>query len=149
MNRIARMVATGLYSGYFPIAPGTVGSAGALLVYLLFPFLREIPLLVISVTVFFIGVWASTKVEETDGHDASIINIDEVVGMWISLFFLPSNLNLWGWVAAFFIFRFFDIVKPFPIGRSQNLSKGWGIMVDDVLAGIYTFIVLQVAHFIV
>jgi len=144
MNRIAQFLGTGLYSGYFPIAPGTVGSAGALLCYLFIPYLRGVPLILVILAVFFIGVWAATRIEESAGHDASIINIDEIVGMWISLLFLPEQLKFWGWLAAFFLFRLFDILKPFPINQSQKLAAGWGVMVDDVLAGIYTFLVLRI-----
>ena len=149
MNRIAQLLGTSLYSGYFPIAPGTVGSVGALLCYLFIPFCNGLPLVFITVIFFFIGVWAATEVEKTAGHDASIINIDEVVGVWISLFFLPEDFKFWGWLAAFFLFRFFDIVKPFPIDQSQKLTAGWGVMMDDVLAGVYTFLVLQIANFII
>lgn len=143
MNRVSRFLATGFYSGYAPIAPGTVGSGIALFVYIIFPGLRDISLLISSLVLFFIGVKVATDVEKTDGHDASIINIDEFVGMWISLLFYPASVSWHWWIAAFFIFRLFDIVKPFPVGRSQKLPAGWGIMVDDLLAGIYTNLVIR------
>ena len=60
-----------------------------------------------------------------------------MVGMWISLLFLPVSITWTGWIAAFFLFRFFDIIKPFPAGASQKLPAGWGIMIDDVFAGLY------------
>ena len=148
MKVLSRLIATTLYSGYSPIAPGTAGSAAALLCFLLLPGLREIPLLVLIVTLFFIGVWAASEVEKTDGHDASIINIDEVVGMWLSLIFLPQGMSWIWYVGAFFIFRAFDIVKPFPVGRSQNLPGGWGVMMDDVLAGLYTNLSLRLIFWI-
>ncbi len=143
MNKISRFLATGFYSGYSPIAPGTAGSAVAWVIFILIPGLRDVPLLLTSIVVFFIGVKVATDVEKTDGHDASVIVIDEVVGMWISLLFLPASISWAGWVAAFFIFRLFDIIKPFPAGRSQKLPAGWGIMVDDMFAGIYTNLAVQ------
>jgi phosphatidylglycerophosphatase A len=143
MNKISRFLATGFYSGYSPIAPGTAGSAVAWVIFILIPGLRDVPLLLTSIVVFFIGVKVATDVEKTDGHDASVIVIDEVVGMWISLLFLPASISWTGWVAAFFIFRLFDIIKPFPAGRSQKLPAGWGIMVDDMFAGIYTNLAVQ------
>lgn len=147
MNRLSRIIATGLYSGYSPWAPGTVGSALALVIYWIIPGFSGIRLLAVSVVLFFIGVWAATKVEETDGRDASIINVDEIVGMWISLLFLPADD--WYWiVAAFFMFRAFDIFKPFPVGKSQKLSRGWGVMIDDVLAAFYTNLLLRLITWI-
>jgi phosphatidylglycerophosphatase A len=143
MNKISRFLAAGFYSGYSPIAPGTAGSAVAWVIFILIPGLRDVPLLLTSIVVFFIGVKVATDVEKTDGHDASVIVIDEVVGMWISLLFLPASISWTGWVAAFFIFRLFDIIKPFPAGRSQKLPAGWGIMVDDMFAGIYTNLAVQ------
>jgi phosphatidylglycerophosphatase A len=145
---LSRLIATTFYSGYSPIAPGTAGSAVALGCFLLLPGLREIPLLILIVFLFFVGVWAAYEVEKTDGHDASIINIDEVVGMWLSLLFLPQGMSWMWFVGGFFVFRAFDIVKPFPVGRSQNLPGGWGVMVDDVLAGIYTNITLRLIFWI-
>jgi len=150
MNRLARLVATSFYTGFFPFAPGTVGAFGALLFAWIFPGLLGLPLLLITIVIFFLGVWAATEVEKTDGHDASIINIDEVVGMWISLLFLPAGLSWYWFVIAFLIFRFFDIVKPPPVNQSQNLAKGWGVMVDDVMAGIYSNLLLRLLlYFIV
>lgn len=137
INKLTRFLATGFYSGYAPIAPGTAGSAVAWLIFILIPGLRDLPLLLLIVLVFFIGVKVATDVEKTDGHDASVIVIDEMVGMWVSLLILPVSISWTGWIAAFFLFRFFDIVKPFPAGKSQKLHAGWGIMMDDLFAGFY------------
>ena len=65
-------------------------------------------------------------------------NIDEMVGMWLSVIFLPDGLKWWWLIIAFFIFRFFDIIKPPPVNKSQKIPRGWGVMIDDVLAGFYT-----------
>ena len=149
VNRLSHFIATSFYTGYFPIAPGTVGSGLALIIFYVFPNLRGIPLFILIGVIFFIGVWAATEVEKTDGHDASIINIDEVIGMWISLLFLPAAISgIWWWIGVFFVFRAFDVVKPFPVGWSQKLPRGWGVMVDDVLAGIYTNLLFQLIYLI-
>jgi phosphatidylglycerophosphatase A len=137
INKLSRFLATGFYSGYAPIAPGTAGSAVAWLIFILIPGLRDLPLLLLIVLVFFIGVKVATDVEKTDGHDASVIVIDEMVGMWVSLLILPVSISWTGWISAFFLFRFFDIIKPFPAGKSQKLPAGWGIMMDDLFAGFY------------
>jgi len=144
VKQLARFIATSFYSGYSPFAPGTVGSLVALIIFFMIPGLRGISLLLLIGIVFFIGVWAATQVERTDGHDASIINIDEMAGLWLSLVFLPVSVFWAWWIIAFFLFRFFDIVKPFPVGWSQKLHGGWGVMMDDVLAGLYTNLVLQI-----
>lgn len=144
MKQLARIIATSFYTGLFPFAPGTVGAFGALFFVWVFPGLLGLPLLFLTILIFFVGVWASTEVEKTDGYDASIINIDEVVGMWISLLFVPNGLPWYWYVIVFLIFRFFDIVKPPPVNQSQKLAKGWGVMMDDVFAGIYSNILLRV-----
>ena len=144
MNRIHRLIATGLYSGYFPIAPGTVGSFLALVFFCLIPDFRGFILLTGIILLFFIGVWAASQTEKTDGHDASIINVDEIVGMWISVLFISSGVAWYWWIGGFFIFRIFDIIKPFPINSSQKLPGGWGVMIDDVIAGVYTNCILRI-----
>ncbi|NQT26028.1 phosphatidylglycerophosphatase A [candidate division KSB1 bacterium] len=144
LTPLIRMFGSALYSGKSPIAPGTAGSLVGLVCYLLIPGFSGWIMLAAIVIIFFIGVWAATEIEKTEGHDAGFITIDEVVGMWISLLFLP-DAGLWKIaIPAFFLFRIFDIIKPFPADRSQNLKGGWGVMVDDVFAGIYANLVLQI-----
>lgn len=144
MKHLSRLLATGLYTGYFPIAPGTVGSALGLLILFIFPGFQDFFLLIGLVLLFFIGVWAATEVEKKEGRDASIINIDEIVGMWISIIFLPDGLQWYWLVIAFFVFRIFDIIKPPPVNASQKIPRGWGVMIDDVLAGLYTNLLLRI-----
>jgi len=140
-NKFAYIIATGMGSGYSPFAPGTAGSLFALLIFLVLP-LNNYYWLAICIPVFFIGVWAAKIVEEKHGNDPGIIVIDEFVGQWISLLFLPRTLLIY--IAAFLLFRMFDIYKPFPANDSQKLSHGWGVMIDDVIAGVYTNLVLQI-----
>lgn len=149
MKIVYRLLATGFYSGYFPIAPGSVGSAVALFIFWIVPSMRGFALLVVVVALFFIGAICATEVEKSDGRDASIINIDEIVGMWVSLLFLPPNISWKLIIAGFFIFRAFDIFKPFPINRSQNIKRGWGVMIDDLIAGIYTNLSLRIVLFLI
>lgn len=121
----------------------------ALVVYFIIPEFRDWMLLSTTGVLFFIGVVAAGAVEKTDGHDASIINLDEIVGMWVALLFLPRDLSFIWIVGSFFLFRGFDIWKPFPIHDSQKLPAGWGVMVDDLLAGIYTNLMLRLIHIII
>ena len=132
-----RFVATFFYLGKLPFAPGSWGSLGALLLWLLLPVTFSVHLSVIII-LFVLGVYSSNKIAENlDDHDPSEVVIDEVVGMGISLFMLPHSFELY--FLAFILFRIFDIFKPLFIYRIQNLSGGWGIMLDDVLAGLFTF----------
>lgn len=148
MKFLIRIFSTGLYSGYAPIAPGTVGSGLALILFAFIPGFHGLSLFAVIPVVFFLGVFTAGEMEKTEGHDPSIVNIDEIVGMWISLIFFPGPFS-WLWlVIAFLVFRFFDIIKPFPVNVSQKLSGGWGIMVDDLLAGIYTNLVIQILFFL-
>jgi phosphatidylglycerophosphatase A len=97
--------------------------------------------LIITTVITLIGVWSSTVMEAIWGKDPSKVVIDEVSGMAIGLLFLPVNVKYL--LCAFILFRFFDIVKPLFIRKIEDLNAGWGIMGDDVLAGIYTNIILQ------
>ncbi len=134
-------IGTALGAGYSPIAPGTAGSLLGLLLFYLYP-LNTWPGIGILVLIFFLGVWTSTRIEQEQGEDPSLVVIDEVVGQWVALLFLPFY-SLKIFVLAFLLFRFFDVLKPPPIDRSQQLKAGYGIMIDDVLAGVYANIILQ------
>jgi phosphatidylglycerophosphatase A len=132
------VVATTFGAGFSPVAPGTAGSLIAvLLVYFLSPFPVWIFILVLII-LFFAGVYTGTQIEKEKGHDPSLVVIDEFVGMGISLLFLDKDWRFY--LIAFILFRFFDIVKPPPINLSQKLTGGYGIMIDDVLAGLYALI---------
>lgn len=146
MNKLYYLIATGLGTGFSPIAPGTVGSFLALIIVYLISPLSQVLLVIVLFIFFWIGVFTSEKVENEHGEDPSIVVIDEIVGMGISLLFLPKDLRLF--FIAFVLFRFFDIWKPFPIHRSQNIHGGLGIMLDDVIAGIYALIVVHIVCWI-
>ena len=144
LKKIAYTIATGFGSGYFPLIPGTAGSFIALMIFVLIP-LDNVSWLIICLIVFFTGVWAAKIVEKEHGKDPGLVVIDEFVGQWISLLFLPRIFLVF--IAAFIIFRILDILKPFPANDSQKLAHGWGIMIDDVIAGIYTNVIIQLLLF--
>ena len=106
----------------------------------------KIVLLIAAFSVTIIGVWSSTTVEKEWGEDSSKVVIDEVAGMLVSLLWLPPTLSYI--IAAFVLFRFFDIVKPLFIKKIENIKGGWGVMLDDVVAGIYTNVILQLCVFL-
>ena len=138
---IWRFVATFFYLGKLPFAPGSWGSLGALLIWLLLPVIFSVQLSVIII-LFVLGVYSSSRMAKyLDDHDPSEVVIDEVVGMGISLFMLPHNF--WLYLLSFILFRVFDILKPSFIYRIQNLPGGWGIMLDDVLAGLLTYTIVK------
>ena len=96
----------------------------------------------ISIVLFIIGVPASTIVERFEGKDSGKIVIDEISGQLLTLVFIPfTGVNI---ILGFILFRIFDIWKPYPINVSQRLPKGWGVMIDDVLAAVYANVLLQI-----
>jgi phosphatidylglycerophosphatase A len=143
VTRLAVFIATVGYCGYFPIAPGTVGSAAGLGFYLLVWWAQS-PLFEagLILLLFAVGVWAGTTSERYfGGIDPGPIVLDEVVGMLITLAFIPVGIA--GALIGFFLFRLFDVLKPFPAGRFEKLHGGLGVMADDAMAAIYANIVLR------
>ncbi|MDY0151217.1 MAG: phosphatidylglycerophosphatase A [Candidatus Cloacimonas sp.] len=139
-------IATFLGIGFLPGMPGTWGSLAAFGLYLLIPdgiFLGLGLFIAIPVFILFClaSVYVSSKAELKLGHDSGHIVIDEVCGYFLAVMFLPQTWIIG--IYAFELFRVFDIAKPFPINRSQNLPKGWGVVVDDLIAGIYANVLLQ------
>jgi phosphatidylglycerophosphatase A len=139
---IARMIATFFGAGYVTKVSGTVGSLLALVILWFLPPVNGWWLWIGLPILFLIGVWASTRAETYLGHDANSILIDEIVGQWLALAFMPKRAVIW--FVGFFLFRAFDVLKPFPVNKSQKLPGGWGIMVDDVLAGLYALILIRI-----
>lgn len=143
-------IATGLGSGYFPVAPGTAGSALGLVLVIAFrqtsldPVRLAATLAVLAGLLFVVGVWSAGKAERIFGRvDPGQVVIDEVVGQIIT--FVATPRVGWIWlIVGFILFRFFDIVKPFPARRAERLPGGWGIMLDDVVAGLYSLTVLVI-----
>ena len=143
MTRLAVFIATVGYCGYFPIAPGTVGSAAGLVFYLLVWWAQS-PIVEVGliVALFAAGVWAGTITERYfGGIDPGPIVLDEVVGMLITLAFIPVGVA--GALAGFVLFRIFDVVKPYPAGRLEQLHGGLGVMADDAMAAVYANLSLR------
>jgi phosphatidylglycerophosphatase A len=141
MGLIARVIATLFGIGYFPVASGTVSCAVIWVVLWLLPPIGGYWVWVGIPVLFFVGVWVSSVAEKKLGHDAHPIIIDEAVSMWLVLSLLPKGWLLWG--IGFVLLRAFDVLKPFPVRNSQELPKGWGIMIDDILAAGYTIVIVR------
>ena len=154
-----RFIASFCYSGFLRPAAGTWGSALAVLLAWPVHALGG-PLLLISATVllFLAGTWAAERyMAETGTHDPSEITVDEAVGQWIALWPVSigaahagaSVLALWpGVLAAFLLFRLLDITKPGPVGWAETLPGGWGVMLDDVVAGWIASLLVAVLAFV-
>lgn len=142
---IAKFLSTTAFTGLFPIAPGTVGSLITLILLWFLPPLAPSILLAAALILFLVGIWSSGITEKAMGkEDPGSVNIDEDLGMLISIIALPKTLLWWG--GAFLIFRFLDITKPWPARQSQDLGGGLGIMIDDVIVAVYTIILLQLVR---
>lgn len=142
IGALARALSSGLYVGYVPAAQGTIGSLWGPVVCFFVPndWLPAVWLLI--PVLFFAGVWASTLSERYWGHDPGRVVIDEVLGSFVALAFLPVNIPTL--CAGFLLFRAFDILKPPPIRSTEKLPHGWGVMTDDLAAGIAANIVLRI-----
>ncbi len=143
MKHFVLILATGFGVGYSPIAPGTLGTLIGILV---FYFLSNIASPIYEITLigfFFLSVWISENAEIFFGKkDDQRIVIDEITGFLVTMLWVPQTAILI--VIGFFLFRFFDILKPFPIRHlEKRLKGGYGVVLDDVMAGIYANIVLQ------
>ncbi|MGH9220431.1 MAG: phosphatidylglycerophosphatase A family protein [Vicinamibacterales bacterium] len=145
MGGLAVFIATFGYVGYFPMAPGTAGSLAALLLYAVVRWAGTPAVeLATIIAVLAIGIWAASGTERVlDRKDPGPVVIDEVLGMLMTLAFMPLS---WAGIAAgFVLFRIFDVIKPFPAGRLEHLPGGLGIMADDAMAGVYGQIVMRMA----
>ena len=143
-----KTIATGMGFGLSPFAPGTAGAFFATL--LLYPIslslFADYWLLGLSIVFYVLGVYSTRYVEKLwNEKDPSRVVIDEVIGLWISILFIPITWKTAG--LAFFLFRLFDIWKPLGVRKLEAIGNGHGVMLDDVLAGVYANIVLQVLYY--
>jgi phosphatidylglycerophosphatase A len=148
MKFAARWISTFFGAGYFPVAPGTFACAVVALGYRYGAVrLEPLPYVSLIVVIFFLGVMTADVHSKTlRQKDPRPIVIDEVVGQLIAFFSAPAE---WGWIfLGFFLFRFFDILKPRPIRDLERLPGGWGIMTDDVLAGLVSAFIVQAVRWI-
>jgi phosphatidylglycerophosphatase A len=147
MKHFILMFATGFGAGYSPIAPGTLGTLVAIPIYY---FLSEIPFPLYEITLtgfFFLAVWVSEKTEAILGKkDDPRIVIDEMMGFFITMFWVTKTPFFI--LVGFILFRFFDILKPFPIRGFEKVRGGFGVVLDDVMAGIYANIILHLIKFL-
>ena len=144
MNQLALLVASFGYVGFFPFAPGTAGSLAALALFAVVRWVG-VPAFEVGVilAILVIGIWSANGAERALGRkDPGQVVIDEVLGMLITLALLPVSLT--GVFVGFMLFRVFDVVKPYPTGRLEHLPGGYGIMLDDAMAGVYSYLVLRV-----
>jgi phosphatidylglycerophosphatase A len=143
---IKRMLYTGFYTGYSPHAPGTAGTFLAMVIYVILNLLTPEYAVWINAALVIVLLYPSVKLgDEAEKHfsekDPQKVVLDEMMGYWISVMFHP--FTWWGSIAAFFIFRIMDIVKPWPADKLQDLKGGMGIMIDDWIAGLYTNLILS------
>lgn len=146
MRRLAVWVGTGFGIGYLPVAPATWASFAAMLLLIPFATRPDNFGLGVGIAVLVpVSIWASGEAERTLGHDARPIVIDEVVGMLTTVWGVSlGSRPILALGLAFLLFRLFDIWKPFPINESQRLPGGWGVVVDDLLAGVAANVVLRI-----
>jgi phosphatidylglycerophosphatase A len=142
INIFEKAVGSGFFTGYIPFASGTFGSLAALLIYYIPGFSNPVIIIPFIILFTFYGIYIGTKFEKVYGKDPAECTIDEVVGMWITLLFVPKTIVVS--LAGFLIWRALDIIKPFPARQAENLEGGLGIMLDDVIAGIYSLIILHI-----
>jgi len=144
LRTIILFISQGAYSGLSPFAPGTAGTVVGVFLYWCMKSLSPTWYALLVLAVFLVGTWAADRAEGLLGRkDSPTIVIDEIAGYLVAMFLVPAGLGYA--VAGFFLFRLFDIMKPFPLRRLEKISGGLGVMLDDIGAGIYTNLVLQAA----
>ncbi len=142
---------TGFYSGLSPVAPGTMGAAVATLMWWGASFvLGFLPLQIVTLVAILLftllSVPSINRLEKEWGDDPSRVVVDEMVGVWIALLAVPESGSWLYMLGAFLLFRLFDIWKPLGIRRMEAVRGGWGVMLDDILAGVYAAIVLLIVR---
>ena len=144
LNFIEKLIGSGFYTGYIPFASGTFGSLAGLIIYYIPGF--ENPFFMIPSIIFLVvyGIFIGSKFEKVYGKDPSECTVDEVVGMWISLLFIPKIL--WVSILVFFLWRLSDIIKPFPARRLERLKGGIGIMIDDIISSFYVLLIIHLFY---
>jgi phosphatidylglycerophosphatase A len=147
MTRLAVLLATWFGCGYFPWGPGTVGSlAGAVIAFALYSTFGSGRLTFLALTLLLLlpAIWASTETARLAAkEDPGMVVVDEVLGQWVTLLGATA-LNWKSFLAAFVLFRIFDIWKPWPVRNLENLPEGTGIVADDLAAGVYAALILYI-----
>ena len=141
------IIASGFGSGFSPFAPGTAGALVAVIIWTVLFYVIPFNILLVVTSLLIVlftaaGIWSADKLESEWGKDPSKVVVDEMVGVWIAILDVPVG-NVWYILFAFLLFRFFDIFKPLGIRKMEQLEGGIGVMADDILAGIYSFLLLM------
>ena len=146
INFFEKFIGSGFYTGYSPYISGTVGSLAALIIYLI-PGFEQLFVIIPAIIIFMVyGIYLGNKFDVEYGKDPAQCTVDEVVGMWISLVALPKSIDII--VSAFILWRILDIIKPPPARNLERLKGGLGIMIDDVISGIYTLIIMHLVVYL-
>lgn len=148
-QKLIKLIATGGGLGYAPFAPGTVGTAGALIISLLIMSLTNDPFcnyihVALGITSYLLGVYVTNKLIPLWGDDPSKIVIDEYCGFWIAIAFTPMQWKYY--LLAFALFRLFDITKILGISYFDRKKNAHGVMLDDVVAGVYTAVIINIVY---
>ena len=146
LDRIVIFLATGAYSGLSPFAPGTAGTLAAIPIYLLFYQLGDLAYLLLFLALLPISFTISARAEKLFGaKDSGMIVIDEIAGYLVTMFMIPLSVEYI--IIGFFLFRFFDITKIYPASAAEKMGGGPGVVMDDVVAGIYANLSLRLLIF--
>ncbi len=144
MNIFTKALGSGFFTGYFPFASGTIASLLATLIYFI-PGFEKIYIIIPMIIIFTIlSIPIGNKFEIIYGKDPLACTLDEFVGTWISYLFLPKKFLLI--FIAFLLWRILDILKPFPARKMENLNGGLGIIIDDIISGIYTCLIMNIIY---
>jgi phosphatidylglycerophosphatase A len=136
LDHVVIFLATGAYSGYSPFAPGTAGTVAAIPIYLLFYQLGNLGYMLLFLVLLPISFVVSSRAEKLFGaKDSGMIVIDEIAGYLVTMFMIPFSLEYI--IIGFFLFRFFDITKIYPASAAEKMGGGPGVVMDDVIAGVY------------
>ena len=141
LSFVEKVLGSTLFSGYIPFASGTFSSAVAFAFYWIPGFEKPVVLIPLILVFTIAGVFIGNRFEKVYGKDPSQCTIDETIGMWISLLFLPKQIIIAG--IAFLLWRLLDIVKPFPARHAEKLNGGIGIIADDIISAIYTALIMN------
>jgi phosphatidylglycerophosphatase A len=139
---IKKLIGSGLFTGYFPYASGTAGSISALAIYMIPGFENPTVMLFFICFSIVIGIPLANYFESIYGEDPAQFTLDEFIGTWISLLFIPKIPLYYG--LAFLIWRILDILKPFPARQSEKIKGGWGVIADDMISAIYSLIFIHI-----
>ncbi len=146
ITNLYKIIGSGFYSGYLPKAPGTFGSFVALIIYLIPGF--ENPIVIIPAIIFsiLIGIPIGNYFERIYGKDPGYFTLDEFIGTWVTLLFVPKEMLFI--IPSFLLWRVLDIKKPFPANKAETIRGGLGIILDDVISGMYSLIIIHIFIFL-